>query len=134
MLCIRPICLICTSLFGTIILEFQRSMYLYDIMHYTSLFRVCKLSIYIKYQCIFYEIFPWGVNMIRYCTDVLAALKEAGYSSYRLRKEKIINESSIQQLRNGELVSWKIFNTICSLLECQPGELIEWVPDDTFYS
>ena len=72
--------------------------------------------------------------MIRYCTDVLTALKEAGYSSYRLRKEKIINESSIQQLRNGELVSWKIFNTICSLLECQPGELIEWVPDDTFYS
>lgn len=71
--------------------------------------------------------------MIRYCTDVLAALKEAGYSSYRLRKEKIINESSIQQLRNGELVSWKIFNTICSLLECQPGELIEWVPDDTLY-
>ena len=31
--------------------------------------------------------------------DVLAALKSAGYSSYRLRKEKIMGEATMQKIR-----------------------------------
>lgn len=68
--------------------------------------------------------------MIRYKIDILAELKAAGFSSYRLRKEKIVGESIIQQLRKGELVSWNVLNTICSLTNRQPGELVEWVSDD----
>ena len=48
-------------------------------------------------------------------------------SSTRIREEKLIGQSYLQQLRRGELVSWKILNIICSLLECQPGDLIEYV-------
>lgn len=66
---------------------------------------------------------------IRYKVDVLAALREHGYSSTRIREEKLIGQSYLQQLRHGELVSWKTLDTICKLLECQPGELIEYVPD-----
>ena len=43
---------------------------------------------------------------IIYKKDILAALKDAGYSTYRLRKEKLLGESTSQQLRNNELVSW----------------------------
>ena len=64
---------------------------------------------------------------IRYKVDVLAELKKKGYSSTRIREEKLIGQSYLQQLRRGELVSWKILNIICSLLECQPGDLIEYV-------
>ena len=64
---------------------------------------------------------------IRYKIDILAELKKKGYSSTRIREEKLIGKSYLQQLRRGELVSWKTLDTICSLLECQPGDLVEFV-------
>lgn len=66
---------------------------------------------------------------IRYKIDVLSALKEAGYNTNIIRKEKIMGESMLQKLRNGELVSWAVFDKICSLLNCQPADLIEHVED-----
>ena len=66
---------------------------------------------------------------IRYKVDILAALKKKGYSSTRIREEKLIGQSYLQQLRRGELVSWKTLDTICALLECQPGDLIEHIEE-----
>lgn len=63
---------------------------------------------------------------INYKIDVLAALKEAGYSTARIRKEKLIGEATVQQLRHGKLVSWATIETICRLLDCQPGDLLEY--------
>ena len=64
---------------------------------------------------------------IQYKVDILAELKKKGYSSTRIREEKLIGQSYLQQLRRGELVYWKTLDTICFLLECQPGDLIEYV-------
>ena len=66
---------------------------------------------------------------ITYKVDVMAELKKKGYSSTRIREEKLIGQSYLQQLRHGELVSWKILNIICTLLECQPGDLLAHTPD-----
>jgi putative transcriptional regulator len=66
---------------------------------------------------------------IRYKVDILAELKKKGYSSTRIREEKLIGQSYLQQLRRGELVSWKTLDTICALLECQPGDLMEYIKD-----
>lgn len=67
---------------------------------------------------------------VRYKVNVLEALKLAGYSSARLRKEKLIGERQIQQLRDGELVSWLVIGRICALLGCQPGDLVEYADDE----
>ena len=67
---------------------------------------------------------------IRYKFDVMDALKQAGYSSTRLGNEKLMGESYMQQLRRGELVSWKTIETICKLLQCQPGDLLEYLPEE----
>ena len=67
---------------------------------------------------------------IRYKVDIMAELKKKGYSSTKIREEKLIGQSYLQQIRHGELVSWKTIETICSLLECQPGDLIEYVKED----
>ena len=64
---------------------------------------------------------------IRYKIDVMATLKEKGYTSTKIREEKLIGQSYLQQLRHGELVSWKTMDTICALLECQPGDIVEYV-------
>ncbi|MCM1166483.1 MAG: helix-turn-helix transcriptional regulator [Lachnospiraceae bacterium] len=66
---------------------------------------------------------------IRYKIDVLAALKSAGYSSYKLRKEKLFGESTIQKIRNGEILNADNLSIICKLLHCQPGDLMEYVED-----
>lgn len=65
--------------------------------------------------------------MIRYKIDILAELKKKGYSSTRIREDKLFGQSYLQQIRHGELVSWKALDTICSLLDCQPGDIIEYV-------
>ncbi len=69
---------------------------------------------------------------IRYKIDIMAELKKRGYSSARIREEKLIGQSYLQQIRHGELVSWKTLDMICSLLDCQPGDIIEYVrePED----
>lgn len=63
---------------------------------------------------------------IIYKIDVLDALKKAGFSSYRIRKEKLLGEATLQRIRNGELVSWENVATICKLLSCQPGDIVEY--------
>ena len=65
-----------------------------------------------------------------YKVDVIAVLKEAGYNTNRIRKEKIMWEAMLQKIRSGQMVSWATLETICSLLECQPGDLIEFVKED----
>lgn len=67
---------------------------------------------------------------IQYKADVLALLKAAGYPSTRIRAEKLLGQSYVQQLRKGELISWAALNTVCRLLDCQPGDLLEFVPDE----
>ena len=63
---------------------------------------------------------------IRYKIDVMNALKEKGYSSTRIREEKLIGQSYLQQLRHQELVSWKTIDTLCKLLQCQVGDIVEY--------
>ena len=64
---------------------------------------------------------------MQYKIDVIATLKEAGYNTNRIRKEKIMGEAMLQKLRSGQMVSWSTFEILCELLECQPADLIEYV-------
>ncbi len=69
--------------------------------------------------------------MIRYTIDVLSRLSDCGYSQNRIRRERLIGQATLTQLRHGELVSWKTVDTVCALLGCQPGDFLEYVPDST---
>ena len=68
---------------------------------------------------------------IRFKVDVLAELKAAGFTSYRLRNEKLMGESTRTKIRAGGLPSWHELDVICKLLKCQPGDLVEYVEDST---
>ena len=67
---------------------------------------------------------------IRYKIDILVALKEKGYSSARIRNEKLIGQAYLTQIRNGEIVSTACLAKLCKLLECQPGDLLEYSEAD----
>lgn len=67
---------------------------------------------------------------VQYKKDILAELKAAGYSTYRMRKEKLLGESVLTQLRNDELVSWANIARLCKMLNCQPGDILEYEEEE----
>lgn len=66
---------------------------------------------------------------LKYKIDVLAELKNAGYNTSKLRKDKLLSESTIQKFRNKLPVSWENIETLCRLLKVQPGDIIEYVEE-----
>ena len=71
-----------------------------------------------------------GVCMaIRYKLDILEALKSKGFSTYKLRKDKLLSEGVIQSLRSQKMISLENVGQLCALLDCQPGDLLEYVKE-----
>lgn len=69
------------------------------------------------------------IKMLVYKIDVLSSLKEAGYTTTKLRKEKLLNESAIQYIREGKPVGARTLDNICMLLDMQPGNIIKYVEE-----
>lgn len=67
---------------------------------------------------------------IRYKGNILEALKAKGYSSTRLRNEKIFGEKTMQDFRNNAVIPYKTLNKLCALLGCEVGDIVEYVPDE----
>lgn len=66
--------------------------------------------------------------MIKY-KNVFEQLKDAGYSSYRIRNEKLIAQKTLQNIRDGKMVNLETINTICALTQKRVEDIIEFVPD-----
>lgn len=67
--------------------------------------------------------------MLIYKIDVLDKLKEAGYSSYKMRKEKLLGEATIQKLRENRMIGIESIDAVCRMLRCQPGDIIEYTDE-----
>lgn len=61
--------------------------------------------------------------------DILNKLKDAGYNSNRIRKEGLLSEGVLTSIRQGKSITVTSIDTICNILKCQPGDLMEWRPD-----
>lgn len=62
--------------------------------------------------------------------NVIEKLRDAGYNTNRIRKEKLIPEGTLQNIRDGRMVNLKTIDTICSLTGRKVEELIEYVEDE----
>ncbi len=65
-----------------------------------------------------------------YKIDVLQALKENGYNTTRLRREKLLAEGTIQKLRDNKPINWENISRICDMLKCQPGDILEYTENE----
>jgi Predicted transcriptional regulator len=64
--------------------------------------------------------------------DMLFTLmKERGLTTYRIRKESIISQSALTSLKNGKSVTMDTIAALCKALDCQPGDILEYIPDET---
>ena len=66
---------------------------------------------------------------IVYKLELLPALKKAGYNTNKIRTDKLFGERTVQKFRKHGPLNFNDLNRLCTLLECQPGDLIEFVPD-----
>lgn len=63
--------------------------------------------------------------MIKYKINVLEELKKRGYTTTIIRKKKILAESTLTRLREGKTsISCDSIGVICSMLRCQPSDII----------
>ena len=64
--------------------------------------------------------------MLVYKINILDTLKEAGYSSYKMRREQLLGEATIQKLRENRMIGIESIDSVCRMLQCQPGDIIEF--------
>ena len=66
---------------------------------------------------------------LQFKVNILEALKEKGYTTYKLRKDNILSQSTLQKLREGKGLAWENIERLCALLDCQPGDSLEYVKE-----
>ena len=61
-----------------------------------------------------------------YKINVIEALKEKGFTTYKIRQEKIFSETTLQAFRNGKMVSYETIAKLCSMLSCDVGDILTY--------
>ena len=61
---------------------------------------------------------------------LLKLLEDKGYTSYRIRKEKILGQATLTAIKNGTGgLDHRSIARLCEVLQCQPGDIMEYVSD-----
>lgn len=67
---------------------------------------------------------------IRY-DKLFALLDQKGWTTYKIRKEKLIGQSTLYKLKTGEGgIDSNVIDRLCRVLGCQPGDIMEYVEDE----
>lgn len=54
-------------------------------------------------------------------------LEEKGYTSYRVRKEKILGQATLTAIKNGTGgLDHRSIARLCEALQCQPGDIMDY--------
>ena len=65
------------------------------------------------------------------CYDrLLKIFDERKITSYTIRKDNVIGQASWKKIHEGGHVDTRTLDALCKYLNCQPGDLIEYVPDE----
>lgn len=69
--------------------------------------------------------------MLKYKIEILPYLKnEKGITTYDIKTRGILSGSALAKLCHGDMIGINVLNDICRLTGLQPGDLIEYVPDE----
>lgn len=57
-------------------------------------------------------------------------LKQKGINTYKIRQENLISQAALTKMKNGEgNIDTRTLERLCSLLQCQPGDLMEYIEE-----
>lgn len=58
-------------------------------------------------------------------------LEDKGLTMYILRRDKVIGTATMEKMRKGEgHVDTRSLERLCEYLHCQPGDIMEYKPED----
>ena len=57
-------------------------------------------------------------------------MKQKGLTTYKIRQDNIISQSALTAIKQGKSVTTDTISKLCKALNCQPGDILEYVPDD----
>ena len=61
---------------------------------------------------------------------LLKLLNERGISIYHLKRDKVVGTATLDKLRKKEgNIDTRSIDSLCKYLNCQPDDLMEYVPD-----
>lgn len=55
---------------------------------------------------------------------------EKEITSYTIRKYNIMGQATWKKIHEGGHIDTRTINTLCKYLQCQPGDILEYVPDN----
>lgn len=65
--------------------------------------------------------------MLQYINDskkIIDDLIDKGYTTSIMRKEKLLSESTLQNIRKGKMIESDTLGKVCDMLGCQPGDIV----------
>ena len=60
---------------------------------------------------------------------LLQMMRKKGLTTYKIRKENIISQSALTAIKNGKSVTTDTIAKLCKALNCQPGDILEYVDE-----
>lgn len=63
--------------------------------------------------------------MYKYKIDVVEALSNKGYNSYKIKKDRLMSQGTLKKLDNKENVTLETINAVCCMLKCNIQDVIE---------
>lgn len=89
---------------------------------------VCSLAL----DCVllmWYDLLKRGGHLLKY-GKFFQLMESKGIKQIDLR-EKGVHPRTFQKMANGELLRSDTIDQLCRLLDCQPGDIMEYMPDET---
>ena len=59
-----------------------------------------------------------------------ALLKASNITTYQIQREHIVASATWKKMQVGKDINTVTIQRLCKLLRCQPGDLMEYIPED----
>ncbi len=60
---------------------------------------------------------------------LIAIMRENGVTSYTIKRDKVIGQATYKKIMEGGDIDTRSIAKLCELLNCQPGDILEYVPE-----
>lgn len=62
---------------------------------------------------------------------LLTLMKAKGITSYTIKRDKVIGQATYKKIKEGGDIDTRTISKLCEVLDCQPGDILEYVSEDT---
>lgn len=63
--------------------------------------------------------------MYKYKIDVVKALSDRGYTSYKLKQSGLLSQGTLAKLKNNGNITLDTINAVCLMLKCQISDIVD---------